>query len=105
MAAHELATIFRIRSSTIHTMKSGRSQVIGIIHVDPAVWSRGGHEALMMVEGPKWRGDSATRTASRPPLPPTTELEANLASLFVELNDELTALNRRLKRTIATAEA
>jgi hypothetical protein len=86
-------------------MKSGRSQVIGIIHVDPAVWSRGGHEALMMVEGPNRRGASATRAASRPPLPPTTELEANLASLFVELNDELTALNRRLQCAIASADA
>ncbi len=86
-------------------MKSGRSQVTGVIHVDPATWSRGGHEALMTVERPKGHGPSATRPAHRPPVPPTAELEANLTSLFVELNDELKALNRRLKRTIATAGA
>lgn len=86
-------------------MKSGKSQVIGIIHVHPAAWSRGGHEALMMVEGPNYHGPSARRLERRPPVPPTAELEANLTSLFVELNDELKALDRRLKRTIATAEA
>jgi hypothetical protein len=86
-------------------MKSGRSKVVGVINVDPATWSRGGLEALMMVDGPKWCNDSARRATSRPPLPVTAELEANLNSLFAELNDELKTLNRRLKCAIASADA
>jgi hypothetical protein len=80
-------------------MASVKSKIIGIIEIDPNTWQRDGQQALILYDSLRLESPSKHHSA---PAPPTAQLEADLSSLYSELNDELTALNNRLQSAISS---
>jgi len=78
-------------------MASVKSKIIGLIEIDPSIWQHGNQRASMLYNSLR---PSIHRNT---PAAPTAELEADLSSLYSELNDELTALNSKLQSAIFSA--